>query len=312
MAKRKKISSVFISLFLFVLVGCIAITLSSYNLLPGNIPTWDDILGKTEVPTAVITDGGDAVHFIDCWQGDSAVIMSDNTVTVIDAGPGKYANDVVDYLKQQNITKIDNLILTHPHEDHIGGADDVVKSFEVGKVYMKKPSKGNEPTSKTYENLLKAISAKQLKITDPAVDSTISAGNFTLKVLGPLKDYDDYNENSIIIKAEYNDISFVFTGDAEKGSEADLVKTYGNQLNADVLKVGHHGSSTSSSKSFIAKVKPSYAIISCGADNSYNHPHSEAVNTLKDTNAKIYRTDLSGNIVVKTDGKAVEILTEKK
>ena len=124
-------------------------------------------------------------------------------------------------------------------------------------------------------------------------------------------DYDDYNENSIVIKAMFKDVSFMFTGDAEKGSEADLINTYKNELKADVLKVGHHGSSTSSSENFIDKVAPRYAIISCGDDNSYNHPHGKTIDTLENIKAKIYRTDLLGSVVVKTDGNLIEIATEK-
>ncbi len=239
-------------------------------------------------------------HFIDVGQGDSILIRLPNGQTMlIDAGESKGGNRVVAYLEQQGIAKIDYLVATHPHADHIGGMAKVIEAFAIGQVFLPKVSH----TSQTYENLLLAIREKGLKIT------TARAGLIIVKEEG-LKAtfvapcsflYDNLNNYSAVLKVEYGDTSCLLTGDAEIESEQEMLA--GNtDLKADLLKVGHHGSSTSTTQSFLNAVSPAYAVISCGEDNQYGHPHRETLDRLSRDGIEIYRTDISGTVVFKSDG----------
>lgn len=250
------------------------------------------------------------VDFIDCGQGDSSLLVSDGVVTLIDATTRDEASKVVDHLKGRGIKKIDHFVLTHPHEDHIGGAQDILSEFEVENIYMKRPTSGTEPTTSVYIKLLKKI--KELGKTVHAVgtEDTFTCGAFDMTILGPVKEYKDLNDQSIVLRAEYKKISFIFTGDQEIASEEDLVDRYGASLRSTVLKVGHHGSGTSSGDVFLEAVDPEYAVISCGTDNSYGHPHDEAVERLEQHGVTYYRTDIKGTVTFYTDGEVIKEATE--
>lgn len=246
------------------------------------------------------------VHYLDVGQADSIFIeLEDNKTMLIDAGELEDSDYIIDYINNLGYNKINFLVATHPHADHIGGMQKVVKNFEVDNVYMPKAL----TNTKTYENLLKEIDNKNLKIkTAKAGVTIVDDDNLDIDIIAPNSNtYEDLNNYSACIKLTYQNITYLFMGDAETLSENEI-KT---DIKADVLKVGHHGSDTSSSISFLKKVNPSYAIISVGEDNSYNHPKKEVLDRLKKVGAIIYRTDLNGNIVVKTDGKNIKIETEK-
>lgn len=246
------------------------------------------------------------VDFIDCGQGDSTLIVSDGAVTLIDATTGEDAEKVITHLQKRKIQKIDHFILTHPHEDHIGGAEDVLDAFDVENIYMKRPTAGTEPTTSVYLNLLKKIKAQGKTVTAIQPEDTFTCGAFTFTVLGPLEDYKDLNDQSIVVRAEYGKISFLFTGDQESSPEKDLVDQYGTALYSTVLKAGHHGSSSSSCKAFLEAVSPRYAVISCGEDNAYGHPHKEVIERFEKRNITYYRTDTQGTITFYTDGETLE------
>ncbi len=245
------------------------------------------------------------VHYIDCGQGDSILLRSDNQTMLIDAANNNDGRAIVDYLKNQGIKKLDYVIGTHPDADHVGGLDTVINSLDVGKVYL--PKKQNN--TKTFEDVLLAISNKGLKISAPKLGTKITLGSAVLTILGPINYYDDdNNNNSIVIRAVHGQNSFLFTGDAELQEEQDLMEA-GEDLSATVLKVGHHGSSSSTSRSFLEKVNPKYAIISCGAGNKYGHPHQETMTYLDMYQVKVYRTDLQQTIIMKSDGNKLKVTT---
>lgn len=264
----------------------------------------------TKTPTDNQNEGSDKssfeVHFIDCGQGDSILLLSEGKSMLIDAANNKDGEAIVKYLKDQGVKTLDFVVGTHPDADHIGGLDTVINSFSVGKVFL--PKKQNN--TKTFEDLLNAISDKGLKITSPKPGTEITLGAATLTILGPMNYYeDDNNNNSIVIRAAHGENSFLFMGDAGLQEETDLMES-GATLQATVLKVGHHGSNSSTSRFFLEEVKPVYAVISCGVDNQYGHPHKETLNYLDKYGVITYRTDLQKTIIMKSDGKKLTFTTD--
>lgn len=252
-----------------------------------------------------IPKGTLAVHYIDVGQGDSILIGQDHHYMLIDAGENDQGQVVLKYLKSQGAETLEYVVGTHPHSDHIGGLDDVIENTTVENVILPKVMHD----TKTYKDVLSAISDKGLKITPPVSVETFSLGDAKVTILAPnSSQYEEINDYSVVLKVEYGNNSFLFTGDAEKASELEMVELYGSKLHSEVLKVGHHGSTTSSSEEFISAVNPKYAIIQVGLNNDYNHPHKEIIDRLSDT--KIYRTDLSGTIIAISDGNKINIITD--
>ena len=247
-----------------------------------------------------------SVHFIDVEQGDCTLIqLPENKVMLIDAGENGFEEDVFEYLDSLKIEKIDYLVATHPHSDHIGGMEEVIKEYDIGEIYMPNAM----ATTKTYENMLDEIDKKNMKINSAYDGKTIfDYSGVRADIIAPQKgeEFADLNNYSAVVKLTYGEKSFLFMGDAEKEIEEYILKNH-KDLKSDVLKVGHHGSSTSSEPEFIEAVNPEYAIISCGKDNEYGHPHKETLKTLKDTGTEVLRTDKMGTIIVKTDGKTISV-----
>lgn len=235
------------------------------------------------------------VYFFDVGQADSILIMNEEQTMLIDAGNNEDGELLVQNLKTLGITKIDYLIGTHPHEDHIGGLDDIIKNFEVGTIYMPKV----KTNTKTFEDVLDAVQEKELMITTPKVKDTFMIGQAECKVLAVDNNVKNLNLSSIIIQMKFDDLTYLFTGDSEKEVEENILKTTTkDDMKANILKVGHHGSDTSSSEKFIQRVAPEISIISVGKDNSYNHPDQEVIERLEEIESKVYRTDEVGNIFI--------------
>ena len=263
---------------------------------------------ESDDKTSVSTFSGDTlrVNYIDVGQGDSIFIQLPNKETMlIDAGEAYEADNVINYLNNLGIKKIDYVVGTHPHTDHIGGLEEVINTFDVGTIYMPKVSSN----SKTFEDLLTTISNKGLKVkTAKSGVVVLSEDNLKLEFIAPNSDnYSNLNNYSAVLKLTYLDNTFLFMGDAETLSEDEI--TY--DVDADVIKVGHHGSDSSSSVEFVKKVSPEYAIIMVGEGNSYNHPYQSIIDRYESVGAKVLRTDLDGNIVCDSDGVDVTCKGDK-
>ena len=294
-------------------------------LLPLLLVVSLSVLGACVLPTPTPTDAptpttgttsgptGDSalpvleVRFLDVGQADSILIHVGESSMLIDAGNNDDGKGLVAYLKNFGITRFEAVIGTHPHEDHIGGLDKVVAAFDVGRIYLPKVSND----TKTFEDLLDAVAAKGLKVTSPAVGTSFSLGDAQFMVLSPSATlHDGMNLYSIVLRMTYGSRSFLFCADAESGNESEMLDS-GLLLSADVMKVGHHGSTSSSTVAFLAAVAPKIAVISVGSGNTYNHPAQQTLERLAAIGATVYRTDESGTVVVRTDGTSLDVSFEK-
>ncbi|MCL6635885.1 MAG: MBL fold metallo-hydrolase, partial [Peptococcaceae bacterium] len=249
------------------------------------------------------------VHFLDVGQGDAILVQfPDGRNMLVDAGKNDSAAAVTGYLKKNGVSRLDFLVGTHPHEDHIGSLDAVIKNFETGQVLMPRAT----ATTQTFRDVLAAVEKKGLQIrTAKAGVDILEGGEFSARILAPNgSGYESLNNYSAVIKVKYRDVAFLLTGDAEELSEKEMLEA-GADLRAQVLKVGHHGSSSSTSAAFLKAVSPRYAVISVGAGNDYRHPHQVTLDRLKKAGVSVLRTDQKGTIVFSTDGREIAVTTEK-
>ena len=251
------------------------------------------------------------VSFINVGQGDSILIKNpQNEFMLIDTGSGDQYDILKSYLDNQNVEKFEYVIFTHPHADHIGSADKIVKEYDIECLIMPRATN----TTNTFLRLLGEIEAKNMVITTAearTVGKEYIFGDAKFLIVAPVKDeYENINNYSVVIKMFYGDNSFVFTGDMEKNSEDDIIDKFGGDISADVLKIGHHGSSTSSSQKFLNLVKPQIAVILSDGGKSYGHPHADALERITNTGAQILRSDLHGTIVISSNGQTLDIKTE--
>ncbi|WP_446898540.1 ComEC/Rec2 family competence protein [Clostridium sp. LBM24168] len=260
------------------------------------------LLGCTNTTVENSSYDGLKVSYIDVGQGDSELIQVNGKNLLIDAGPNSSRDKFMSYLDKQNIKKFDYVIATHPDEDHIGGMSDLIKKYDIDTFIAPK----KVANTRTFEHMIQALKDKNMKIDLPAPGSKLEMGdNVSAEILAPnSSSYLDTNNYSVVLKITYGNTRFLFTGDAEKESEQEMIdKNY--DLSADVLKVGHHGSSSSTSQKFLDRVNPTTAVISCGKNNKYGHPTKKIVNRLKKKKIQIYRTDVDGDIVLKSDGNKI-------
>ena len=241
------------------------------------------------------------VHYIDVGQGDSELVCCNGEYMLIDAGEPDASDAVLEYLDALGIDRLDYLVCTHGHSDHCGGLDAVVESLEVETVFTS-PYAGDSPS---YEIFTDAVYDAGLELTVPVLGESYRLGEASFSFIGPLEDYDNQNDDSLVMRLEYGDTSFLFTGDMTSKAEKDLIND-GADLRCDVLKVGHHGSSGSSCYQFLYEAQPGIGVISCEKGNSYGHPNEETLSRLNDADVTVYRTDLEGSIVIFSDGMKVE------
>ena len=258
----------------------------------------------TATTTITASSGPLKVHFIDVGQGDSILIQTpDGKTMLIDGGPKSSGPSLVSYLKKLGITKINVMVATHPHEDHIGGLIDVINNFAVDNII----DSGNSHTTVTFKDYLNAIKTNNINFVVPDLGQEFDIGqNIKMKILGPVSVTDDLNNSSIVIKVTYGSTSFLFAGDAQNQEENQILSK-GYDLSSQVLKVGHHGSASSSSINFLKAVNSTIDIISCGKNNSYGHPDDQTLKTLTSINAVIYRTDLAGSLIIESDGDNINV-----
>lgn len=288
----------------------VAVIVAIASVLGFNVEELESLLYDVPVYSETQTDF--AVHFIDVGQGDSTLVVSNGEYLLIDAGENGHETEVVNYLRSMDVDKLDYIIVTHQHSDHIGGIPEVLEEYECDNIIMPRLTKAQTPTNSTYTAFLKAVEASQAKVISAKPGLSYALGGATFEIFGPVTDdAEDINSMSVVTKITYGENSFLITGDAETEEELEIIDN-GADLDCDVLRAGHHGSSTSSCKDFLNAVTPEICVISCGADNDYGHPHDKAVNRIKKHTEEIYRTDICGSIVMTSDGENIDISYENQ
>lgn len=307
MSKKRK-STLFSAILVVIAAVCTYFFMGGPQLSKPDAASQPGAAETVSIPAPV--EGQELqIQYLDVGQADASLIRLPNGQTMlIDAGGNATADRLVEYLKDQGIEKIDFLIGTHPHEDHIGGLDAVIDAFDIGQIYLPKVADSQVPTTKTYEDVLTAIDKKGLKVNQGKAGVTLfQSDGLSAALLAPNSDsYSGLNSYSIVVMLTYGEKKFLFMGDAEADSEKEILERFGD-VKADVLKCGHHGSSTSTTKAFLAAVSPEYAVISCGRDNSYGHPHQETLEALDESNVIVYRTDQQHTIVASCDGEKLTL-----
>ena len=277
----------------------------------------NEIFGALNYEISGDSIDGDAklkMHVIDVGQGDSILIQCGERNVLIDCGENGMGNTVLDYLHRAGVSHLDWIIGTHPHSDHIGGMDTVIKSKDitVDHVMMPQTPSSLTPTTMTYTEVLAAIRKKKLKITRPVPGSEYDLDGVTMLVLSPDKSakYEELNDYSIVLKFTYKDVSIITGGDASKLVERQIISC-DYDLTTDIYTVSHHGGRDGNSEAFLNEINPRYAAISVGEDNKYGHPKSEILKRLNRMNCEIYRTDLDGDIIFESDGRNISVIVSK-
>ena len=261
-------------------------------------------LGGADTSAAPNSESKLIVHFLDVGQGDSIFIELPNGRTMlVDAGENYHGQGIIDYVQTIGYHKLDYVVATHPHEDHIGSMPYIVRNFEIGSIYMPDVT----ANTATFESLLKAIKAKGMRVKNGRTGvHIIKDGELTADIIAPDKpDESNLNNSSIVLLLTFGNVSYLLTGDAET-KELNAIRA---DMHATVLKAGHHGSKTSTTQTLLKKISPSVTVISCGKNNDYGHPHAEVLKMLKSVNSSVYRTDRDQTVIVATDGSSLTVST---
>ena len=259
--------------------------------------------GPTDEPAI---DLGFTVYYIDVGQADAALIVCDGETMLIDGGNASDSSLIYSFLERHGITHLDYIVGTHAHEDHIGGLAGALNYATVGVAFCPV----TEYDSRVFGNFVKYLGERDVSITVPNHGDSFMLGSADVKIVGPTRDHREPNNTSIVLKITYGSTSFLFTGDAERPAEQDILEA-GHDISATVLKVGHHGSDTATTYPFLREIMPQYAVISCGTDNIYGHPTEDALSRLRDADVTVFRTDMQGTIICVSDGETVSITTDR-
>jgi competence protein ComEC len=245
------------------------------------------------------------VHFIDVGQADSILITTNNEYMLIDAGDSSSKKTLIDYFNKLQISGFKHVVATHPHEDHIGSMDDVIGNYDIENFYMPDVL----TTTKTFENMLDSLEAKSMTYKVPDVGEKFYLGETIIEVLFLDDDLNNLNDCSIVLRLTHGESSMIFMADASTLVEEEIMDGYDN-IKSDLIKIGHHGSSYSSSLEFLEFINPKYAVISVGKNNIYKHPSNEILKRLEQNDIKVYRTDINGTIIFESDGEEIKLKEE--
>ena len=298
--RKRKVKRLLKKLGVFGGIIVVLIAVLGYLHTSGLLEEWFSPK-EEEVPV----EGSVEFHFIDVGQGDAALIRTEEGNVLIDAGTNASEEALIAYLKAEGVKELAYAVFTHPHEDHIGGADAVLEYCKVKKVILPDAT----ATSKVFERMMDAIEAEGADVIMAEPEETYWVGDLKLTILAPIgKDYKDVNNESVVLRAAFGDTSVLFTGDAEDVSEEEMLRHFGKgkPLDCDLLKVGHHGSDSSTTEAFLKVVSPKYAVISCGEGNDYGHPKQSILQRLDAEGVTYWRTDLEGSVVVVSDGEKLK------
>ena len=266
------------------------------------------VLFNRQGEAAPPAEGGSLqVHFIDVGQADAALVICDGHYMLIDGGNAEDSDLVYSYLERHGAKNLDYMVASHAHEDHIGGLSGALNYAKVDTALCPV----TEYSSKVFQNMVKYLEQQGKSLTVPAPGDKFDLGSARVEILGPVQEYDDTNNTSIVLRIDYGETSFLFTGDMETGAEKDLLES-GADVRATVLKAGHHGSDTSTGYQFLREVSPRYTVISVGEGNKYGHPSDEVLSRFRDAGTEVYRTDMQGHVIAESDGKTVTFRTEKE
>lgn len=295
--------------FIYLIIVVIIAIVGAIGKNSGKLPDTDN---DTSADASQSAQTAFEVHYIDVGQGDCSLIICDGYTMLIDAGENGHETKVLDYLRLNNVEKLDYIIASHQHTDHIGGLPEVLDEIGTDNIIMPRLTKEQTPTNSTYKAFLTSVQNSGAKVIASEVGASYNLGSATFEILGPVSnDVEDINSMSVIVKLTYGENTFLFTGDAEKDEEREVIAT-GADLDCDVLKVGHHGSGTSSCTDWLDAVTPEICVIQVGADNDYGHPHENIVERLMKYADEIYRNDLCGDIVITSDGNTLVVSYENQ
>ena len=294
MARRKKKAPLWLAVIIVIICSALYPFINGGGL---------DTAGGREVDAV---DGAMELHVIDVGQADAILIRSEAGNILVDAGDRDDDDTVKNYLEAHGVKEIEYAVFTHPHADHIGGADTVISSFDIKNIIMPEVAEAHIPTSAVYSDMISAIEKKEdINVIAAEAGAEYSVGEVKIKILSPnyTKKYSELNEYSIVVRVDFGATSFMLTGDAEVTNDGEMLEKYpASEFKCTFYKAAHHGAKESNSEEFLKAVSPEIIAISCGADNKYGHPHAEAMNRFEDTGATIYRTDLDGSLVFVSDG----------
>ena len=266
------------------------------------------VLFNRQGEAAPPAEGGSLqVHFIDVGQADAALVICDGHYMLIDGGNAEDSDLVYSYLERHGAKNLDYMVASHAHEDHIGGLSGALNYAKVDTALCPV----TEYSSKVFQNMVKYLEQQGKSLTVPAPGDKFDLGSARVEILGPVQEYDDTNNTSIVLRIDYGETSFLFTGDMETGAEKDLLES-GADVRATVLKAGHHGSDTSTGYQFLREVSPRYTVISVGEGNKYGHPSDEVLSRFRDAGTEVYRTDMQGHIIAESNGDTITFRTEKE
>ncbi|MBQ9964608.1 MAG: MBL fold metallo-hydrolase [Clostridia bacterium] len=306
--RRKKLILRVVSIA--IAVFCVLVTANDTLHIPF-IPTWQSLYADLGLNHATVPEGQLTVTVLDVGNADSILLQCNGKSALIDAGENGDDDAVVDALKRAGVETLEYVIATHADADHIGGMDTVIRSFPIQNFLMSFMPEGHTPTTRTYERMLEAMVECDVTPIEAEHNAQYAFGDATITILSGLSDYEDTNDQSVVCLVSHGEMDFLFMGDAGKEVEREILSAHPT-LQAEVLKVGHHGSRTSSDGSFVRSISPQIAVITCGFQNAYEHPHTETLQVLERNDVTVYRCDLNGTITLTSDGKTVTAQPERE